>query len=249
MKLKILAVTILTLAFASGAIAEDKKLKTHFKPLFEKFGQDSTTKVEVISGPEDVKMRNGGVAGKRWIATSGKYRFKLTIEESTEYELDRLVEILQKLPGPYMRACQAVSDDGEDGIAVYANLGGASAHGGKSYINIVPRANALTIAHEAGHTLEQVAREADPKVLDDWEEAIKADKISVSDYGDHVRHEDLGEFAQVYAVCLDAGPEHLAALKKLSPARFALWEKILKEPDGDSARQATNSPIRMDEKP
>jgi len=245
MKLKILAVTILVLAFVAEAIAEDKKLKTHFGPLFEKFGQDSTTKVEVVSGPEDVKMRNGGVSGKRWIATSGKYRFKLTIQESTGFELTQLVEILQKLPGPYMRACVAVSDDGEDGIAVYADLGGAGAHGGKGYINMVPRANALTIAHEAGHTLEQVAREADSKVLDDWEEAIKADKISVSDYGDRVRHEDLGEFAQVYAVCLSAGPEHLAALEKLSPARFALWEKILKEPDGDSAERGMNSSTRM----
>ena len=83
------------------------------------------------------------------------------------------------------------------------------------------------VAHEAGHTLEQVARESDPGVLDKWEEAIKADKISVSDYGNEVRHEDLGEFAQAYAVCLHAGPEYLATLKKLSPARFALWEKIL----------------------
>ena len=41
---------------------------------------------------------------------------------------------------------------------------------------------------------------------------MEADNLSVSDYGDHVRHEDLGEFAQVYAVCLDAGCEQLAAL-------------------------------------
>jgi hypothetical protein len=29
-------------------------------------------------------------------------------------------------------------------------------------------------------------------------------------------------------VCLDAGPRELAKLKRLSPRRFALWEKILK---------------------
>ena len=120
-----------------------------------------------------------------------------------------------------------VSDEGEDGVAIYADLGGARAHGGKGYINLVPHADALVIAHEAGHTLEQVATQNDPKVLDKWEDAIKADNISVSNYGDKVRHEDLAEFAQVYAVCLDAGPEHLEELKKLSPARFALWEKIL----------------------
>ena len=72
-----------------------------------------------------------------------------------------------------------------------------------------------------------MARDADPKILDMWAEAIEADKVSVSGYGDKVRHEDLGEFAQVYAVCLDAGPEPFAKLAKLSPARFALWEKIL----------------------
>jgi len=226
---KTLAVMILTLAVAVQATAEEK-LKTRFKPLYEKFGQNSTTKVKIVSGPTDVKMRNGGVAGKQWIATSGKYRFKLTIQNSTGFKLAKLIEIIEKLPAPYVRACQAISDEGEDGIAIYADLGGAGAHGGKGYINMVPRANALTIAHEAGHTLEQVARESDAKILDKWEQIIKADKISVSDYGDRVRHEDLAEFAQVYAVCLDAGPEHLAALKKLSPARFALWEKILNGP-------------------
>lgn len=230
--MKLLAVMIFTLAVAAEAKPEDK-VKAHFGPLYGKFGRRSTTKVEVVSGPEDVKMRNGGVSGKQWIATCGKHRFKLTIEDSTGVKLGQLVQILQKMPGPYMRACTAVSDEGEDGIAIYADLNGARAHGGKGYINLIPAADALAIAHEAGHTLEQVARQSDPKVLDKWEEAIKADKISISDYGDHVRHEDLAEFAQVYAVCLDAGPEHLAELKKLSPARFALWEKILKGPDGD----------------
>jgi len=230
--MKTLAVVILALATAAEAKAEGK-LKTHFGPLYAKFGRNSTTKVEVVSGPKDVKMRNGGVSGKQWIATSGKYRFKLTIQDSTGVKPDHLVRVLQKLPGPYIRACEAVSDEGEDGIAIYADLGGAGAHGGKTYINMVPGGNALMIAHEAGHTLEQVARESDPKILDKWEEAIKADNLSVSDYGDNVRHEDLAEFAQVYAVCLDAGPEHLAELKKLSPERFALWEKILNWPDRD----------------
>jgi len=203
------------------------KLKTHFKPIFEKFGQHSKTKIKVVSGPEAVQMRNRRVAGKQWIATSGEYRFKLTIEDATGAKLEQLVARLEKLPSSYMSACVAVSDEGEDGIAIYANLGGARAHGGKGYINLVPHADALVIAHEAGHTLEQVAMESDPKTLDKWEEAIKADQVSVSDYGDKVRHEDLAEFAMIYAVCLDAGREQLAELKKLSPKRFALWQSIL----------------------
>ena len=242
--MKILAVMIFALASAAEASAEEQKLKTRFGPLYEKFGRNSTTKVEVVSGPEDVKMRNGGVSGKQWIATSGKHRFKLTIEDSTGLKLCQLVGLLQQLPGPYMKACTVVSDEGEDGIAVYAQLGGARAHGGKTYINIVPRADALVIAHEVGHALEQLARESAPKILDEWEEAIKADKISVSDYGDNVRHEDLGEFAQLYAVCLDAGPEQLAALKQLSPARFALWKKILNGPDADRPKPCKDSPTR-----
>lgn len=234
MKMKTLAIVVLAIAVATEAKTEEKvQVKTHFKPLFAKFGEDSTTKIKVVSGPEDVKMRNGRVAGKRWIATCGKFRFKLTIQDSTEVKLEQLVGRLEKLPKPYMKACVAVSDEGEDGIAIYADLGGAAAHGGQGYINLVPHANALVIAHEAGHTLEQLARNSDPKLLDAWEEAIKADKISISNYGDKVRHEDLGEFAQVYAVCLDAGSEQLAELKKLSPARFALWEKMLKGSDGE----------------
>ncbi|MCH1497725.1 MAG: hypothetical protein L7U83_01530, partial [Akkermansiaceae bacterium] len=59
------------------------QLKSHFKPIFEEFGEHSKTKIEVVAGPEAVEMRNGRVAGKQWIATSGDYRFKLTIEDAT----------------------------------------------------------------------------------------------------------------------------------------------------------------------
>jgi len=226
---KIIVAVIVALAVAPEARAE-KKVVDHFRELYGKFGQKSTTKVKVVSGPKDVKMRNGRVPGKVWMATSGKFRFKITIQNSTGVKLEQVVQRLQKLPAPYMRACEVVSDETEDGIAIYASLGGAAAHGGKSYINLVPRASALVIAHEAGHTLEQAARESDAKILDKWGEAIKADKISVSNYGDRVRHEDLGDFAKVYAVCLGAGGQHLVRLKKLSPARFALWEKMLNAP-------------------
>ena len=219
----------------STAIAADKAVKKkrvtpQFKGLFATFGKKSTTRIDVVSGPREIKMRNGRVPGRQWIATCGEFRFKLTIQDGVDLKVEQLVERLQQLPMPYIRACEVVSDETEDGIAVYADLGGAAAHGGKSYINIVPRANALVIAHEAGHTLEQAARESDPEVLDDWGKAIKADEVSISAYGDKVRHEDLGDFAKLYAVCLDAGDEHLTRLKELSPARYALWEKILTAP-------------------
>ena len=166
---KIIVAVIVALAVIPGAMAEkkpekkpEKRLKDLFRGFYGKFGQKSTTKVKIVSGPTDVKMRNGRVPGKVWMATSGEFRFKITMQNSTGVKVEQVVQRLEKLPAPYMRARVVVSDKTEDGIAIYADLGGASAHGGKSYINLVPRASALVIAHEAGHTLEQKARNSDP---------------------------------------------------------------------------------------
>jgi formylglycine-generating enzyme required for sulfatase activity len=226
-KAGILAAAAFLLLASATAAEEKERLSKHFGPLYKAFGQNSTTKVTILSGPEAVKMRNGQVPGKRWMATAGNYAFALTIQDKAGYTLEKLVGIIEKLPPIYMAACAAVSDEGEDGIAVYTSLGGAAAHGGQGYINIVPTANALVIAHEAGHTLEQVARSKDTSILEQWAAAIKADKVSISAYGDSVCHEDVGEFARLYAVCLDAGQGPLAELRRLSPRRFALWTLML----------------------
>jgi hypothetical protein len=233
------ALAIACLAVCGGLStvrAADKKEKkqqveAQFRHLYRTIGEKSTTKIVLTSGPEVIRMRNGRVPGRQWLASCGTFKFKLTIQDGVDLKVEQLIERLEKLPLPYIRACEVVSDEKEDGIAVYKDLGGAAAHGGKSYINIVPRAGTMVIAHEVGHTLEQKAKESDPKILDKWEAAIKADQVSISNYGDKVRHEDLGEFAKVYAACLDAGEEQLSKLRKLSPARTALWEKILKGPD------------------
>jgi len=226
MKTKIITVATLLLAFAAGASARDK-ITSHFRPLYPTFGRNSKTEIEIVSGPKDVKMRNGGVPGKLWWAKSGEHKFKLTIQEGTGVTCDELIKRLKKLPEPYMQACVAVSDKGEDGIAIYKSLGGARAHGGQSYINIVPYVGALVVAHEAGHTLQQLAGKRHPNIMEMWKAAVLSDKISISDYGDHAYSEDLAEFALVYAVCLGEGPKTLEALKKLSPARFDLWEEIM----------------------
>ena len=109
---------ILAIIVAAEAEAKDQ-IQAQFHPLWEKFGEKSTTKLKIVAGPEDVKMRNGGVAGKRWIATGGDYRFKLTIETVTGVTLDTSVKCIEQFPASYMKACVAVSDEGEDGIAVY----------------------------------------------------------------------------------------------------------------------------------
>jgi len=226
MKMQVFFVMILSLAVVGGASAKDK-IAARLRPQYATFGRNSKTQIEIVSGPADVKMRNGGVPGKQWWVKSGEHKFKLTIQEGTGIACKELIKRLKKLPEPYMQVCVAVSDKGEDGIAIYKSLGGARAHGGQSYINIVPHVGALVIAHEAGHTLQQLAGKRHPNILEMWKSAVLSDKISVSDYGDHAYSEDVAEFALVYAVCLGEGTETLATLKKLSPARFVLWERIM----------------------
>jgi acetyl esterase/lipase len=206
---------------------KQKKLFHIFREAFKDFGAKNTHKVKIISGPTPVKMRNGRVPGKMWRATCGKYSFKMTIEDKTKLPLETLIKRVEQLPMSYVRACEVVSDIHEDGLGIYANLNGAMAHGGKGYINTVPHAPSIVIAHEVGHTLEQAARESDTKLIEKWGAASKADNQSVSGYGDTCDSENLAEFAKVYAACLDKGPETLKELKKLSPRRFSMWEHIL----------------------
>jgi acetyl esterase/lipase len=151
----------------------------------------------------------------------------MTIQDGTKCDIETLTKRVEQLPMSYIRACEVVSDVREDGLAIYFNLNGAMAHGGKQYINTVPHAPSIVIAHEVGHALEQAARESDPKLIEKWGKASKADNQSVSGYGDTSDSENLAEFAKVYAACLDKGPETLKELKKLSPRRFSMWEHIL----------------------
>ena len=127
-------------------------------------------------------------------------------------------------------AFEIVSEQGKDGVAFYESLGEGSAiaHGSQDYLNCLPRAWSPTFLHEAGHILEQRANVVAPGILELWEEAIEADDVSVSRYGDGARHEDQAEFAMLYGGCLDAGPEALAELRDASPERYALWERILR---------------------
>lgn len=222
---------LLALAFTAAALSSlhaAPPIVNQLRPLFKGFGKKSDNKIDLLSGPREVKMNNGQVPGKEWQASFKGRKFKITIQDSTNVEVQQVINRLQRLPAPYLRACEVVSDPNENGVAVYADLGGAAAHGSKDYINIVPNADSMVLAHEMGHTLEQVASQSDPKTLEKWAAAIKSDAISVSRYGDQVAHEDLAEFAMAYALCLDAGPGQLEKLKGLSPKRYELWEAILK---------------------
>jgi len=212
---------------ADAPAAKRSHLVEHFGALRQNFGKENTAKVEILSGPEAVRMLRGESPGKVWQARLGESQFKITIEDKLEMELEETLDRLQRLPSGYRRALEIVSEDKKDGVAFYADLGGAAAHGSQNYLNLVKQAGVEVIAHEAGHVLEQRATRADPTVLERWSKARTGDAVSVSAYGDTVNHEDQAEFAMLYAICLDAGKERLAELKEKSPRRFALWEEIL----------------------
>ena len=147
-----------------------------------------------------------------------------TAPEDIEVALQRI----EQVPPLYRRCFEIVSEKDKDGVAFYKDLGGAAAHGGQQYLNIISRAGAWVMIHEAGHIMEQRARSSEEDILERWKAAIAKDKVSISRYGDSVHHEDLAEFAKVYALCLDASKAELAKLKRRSPARYALWERVLR---------------------
>jgi len=209
----------------AGKQEKPVRLDRKFGSLRGNFGKKNTEKAKVVSGPEVIKMGRGGTPGKQWKVTLGRTTFKVSIEDEVNMDIGDCLGRFERLPASYRRAWEIVSEDKKDGVAFYADLDGAAAHGGQDYLNIVRSGDALVIAHEAGHILEQRHTRSDPKTLDNWKVAIEKDKVSVSAYGDQVAHEDLAEFAFIYALCLDAGK--LDELKKLSPERFAQWEKIL----------------------
>ena len=207
-------------------------LFTIFRPIMHDIGSCNTAKAEVVSGPVEMKMSNNKKPGKQWWVRLDQSTFKVTIEDSAGLTLTNALVYAERIPTAYLRALEVVSEDKKAGLAFYKTLGGAAAHGGQSYLNMIPlkpaRA-ASVIVHEAGHILEQRARNTDKDILEKWAEAVKKDNIDVSNYGNHVNHEDLAEFARIYAFCKDKalGRNSLAALRELSPARFDLWEKVL----------------------
>lgn len=219
-------------------------IKTYFSSLRKNFGKNNKEKPKILSGPTVVKMRNDQSPGKVWQVALGNATFKVTIQDETKMKVEDCLEKLERIPPLYRKLFEIVSEDNKAGMAFYARLGGAAAHGGQSYLNMVPGANAFVIVHEAGHILEQRARASDPEILAKWKTAIDTDKVSISRYGDHVAHEDLAEFALVYALCLDAGKKELAELEKLSPQRYALWERILSSAKANPAVPAQKADMK-----
>ncbi|MEC7725322.1 MAG: GDSL-type esterase/lipase family protein [Planctomycetota bacterium] len=199
-----------------------------FGPLVKHLGKNNKDKARVLSGPKRVKLKRGEAPGKVWEVALGEHRFKVSIEDVTALDIELALQRIEQVPPLYRRCFEIVSEEGKDGVAFYKDLGGAAAHGGQQYLNIISRAGAWVMIHEAGHIMEQRARNSEEDILERWKDAIAKDKVSISPYGDSVHHEDLAEFAKVYALCLDVSKAELAKLKRRSPARYALWERVLR---------------------
>lgn len=221
------AATPSTAPGVTPAVAAKKYLGDRFSGIVRNFGKRNQQQAQIVSGPAPVHMKRNQAAGKVWMVRLGDVPFKVSAEDKINLPVNACLARAQRLPAPYRRAFAIVSENDKDGIAVYSSLDGACAHGSQDYLNIIPTANPLVLAHECGHVLEQRHTRSKPDTLDRWEAAIRSDKISVSQYGDGARHEDLAEYAALYAICLDAGPNKLAELKALSPERFKIWEEIL----------------------
>jgi len=227
----------------TAAVADDaqppkqKMLFEIFSPIMQEIGTLNVQRAEILSGPieiETVKYVGGRtrtpVTAKQWTVRLGRSTFKITIDDEAEnWTIDDAIARVEQLPATYRRCLEIVSEEGKTGLTFYKGLGGA--HGSQDYINVEPGARARVMVHEAGHCLEQRARDTEPNILERWAEAIKQDKIDVSGYGNGSCHEDLAEFAQLYAYCIDfaAGRGMKRQLEKLSPNRFKLWEHILRK--------------------
>eukprot|EP00931_Biecheleriopsis_adriatica_P048706 TRINITY_DN2814_c0_g1_i4.p1 TRINITY_DN2814_c0_g1~~TRINITY_DN2814_c0_g1_i4.p1 ORF type:complete len:370 (-),score=49.02 TRINITY_DN2814_c0_g1_i4:553-1662(-) len=190
---------------------------------------DFTDEPQILSGPDSVRL-NRGPQGSVWSIKLGPVHFKVSIEDQVRdegFDIGEALDKLKRLPPWYWKGFEIVSEPGKNGVAIYKDIG-ACAHGGQSYLNIVPACYAHgVLSHEVGHIVEQRARSQESDILTKWSQAIAADKVSVSRYGDHVAHEDQAEFARIYAFCLDAGQGYLEDLQQRSPTRYAQFEHIL----------------------
>jgi len=239
----LLATTVLTATTMAQDAKKDAKeavptspprqmLYKIFAPIMKELGEANLQKATVASGPVEMKMANNQKPGKQWRIRLGQSDFKVTIEDASDLKLTTALTYVERIPAVYRRALEIVSEDKKAGLAFYKTLGGAVAHGGQSYLNMIPLKSVIsarTIVHEAGHILEQRARNSDTELLKKWAQAAQADNIDVSNYGNSANHEDVADFARLYAYCIDhsMGRGKLKDLQKLSPERFALWERIL----------------------
>lgn len=125
-----------------------------------------------------------------------------------------------------MIGLEIVSDENENGMALYKTLGGAGGHGGRTYCNLIGL-NLGVFIHELGHAIEQEVRlTTESDILTRWKsEAKDVDEWDVSPYGNQNAWEDMAEFCKVYSVALQNDTRK--ELETLSPNRYKIWTHCL----------------------
>ena len=202
---------------------------------------NSSSEVEIVSGPlADVGMQ-WNESGTQWDLKSGQYHFKVLIENGVATDISEVVNYLRHLPPVCIKALEDVTP--QWGLEIRDRLGGGSAGcAGRSGISLAAPGSTMCLLHESGHVLVNVAMETGVtggKPSKQWAAAMVADDISISGYGDGRWGEDVAEFCRTYAICLVAGSTPrfedrtaMEELQRLSPQRFALWKAIINEPLG-----------------
>ena len=163
--------------------------------------------------------------GKEWFVRRDVYCFKITIEDTHRNTIDEAMEAVSRLPVLYLVGLEIVSDENENGLALYKDLGGAAGHGGRTYCNLIGL-NLNVIIHELGHAIEQEVRSVESDLIERWEKEAWEKERTVSGYGNQNPWEDMAEFCIVYAVCLQTNK--LEELKAQSPNRFRIWDHCMK---------------------
>jgi len=214
-------------AHDASELTQNTRLSNVFGHL-EGVAEGFTDEPQILSGPTSVRLNRGNAPGKVWSIKLGSSQFKVSIEDIvTGFDINKALDKIKRVATWYRKGFEIVSETGKDGVAIYNSIG-ACAHGGQLYLNIVPQCFSVgVLSHEIGHIVEQRARSQESDILDRWAQAITADAVSVSGYGDSNPWEDFAEFAKYYAFCLDGGQQYLDDLKTRSPKRYALAEHIL----------------------
>ncbi len=225
--IRTLVAVLLTVSVVASA-AEKAPLRDEFQRLYADFGQKTMVPLSTLSGPKAVKMRRDQLSGKQWMVTTGSYNFKLTIQDKADCSIEKLMGMLEKLPAMYLSAGVAASDDGEEGIAVYADLGGATCSGGLGTIDILPTADAAAMVRALGRALAEEAKSEDETVPEQWIAASKNDAMPVSAGVSSLWDAEIEDYAELYAVCMYGKYAHQFTLLRVrSQTRFALWTKMM----------------------
>ncbi|MEE2757736.1 MAG: hypothetical protein VYA30_13860 [Myxococcota bacterium] len=141
---------------------------------------------------------------------------------------------LERVPIAYWYGFKIITEYGRGIQFLHRSyFNGAAAYGSRSYID-TQTVELPTLLHELGHTFEQYTRlghepnlAPQSNILDPiWRNAIRADDNRTSRYGDSNEWEDLAEFARIYA--LSAIEDSLPRLRELSPERYRIWVRILR---------------------